>query len=151
MKEAQLIGGKSIAIDGTKVRASNSKKNNFNLKKIKRHLTYIETKTAEYLQQLSKNDKADDELDVSTIQAKIERLKNAKIKYEALETQLNESIEPHVSTTDADARALLVHGQVDASCQYTSHRGSGRIGKQQRPDHGTQPEIWSRSLLTIQN
>ncbi len=112
LKDAQLIGGKTIAIDGTKVRASNSKKNNFNLKKIERHLTYIETKTAEYLKQLSENDKNDDELDFAHIQAKIERLKNAKIKYEALETQLNESSEPQVSTTDADARALLVHGQV---------------------------------------
>ena len=30
-----------VAIDGTKVRASNSKKNNFNPKKIVRHLTYV--------------------------------------------------------------------------------------------------------------
>ncbi|MDI9882673.1 hypothetical protein [Flectobacillus longus] len=112
LKEAQLIGGKTIAIDGTKVRASNSKKNNFNLKKIERHLTYIETKTSEYLQQLSENDKAEDELDVSHIQAKIERLKNDKIKYSALESLLNEGTQPQVSTTDADARALLVHGQV---------------------------------------
>ncbi|MFN8356344.1 MAG: IS1182 family transposase [Spirosomataceae bacterium] len=112
LKESQLIGGKTMAIDGTKVRASNSKKNNFNLKKIDRHLAYIETKTTEYLNQLSENDKTDHELEVAHIQAKIEHLKKAKINYQALECQLKESIEPQVSTTDADARALLVHGQV---------------------------------------
>ena len=79
-----MVNKTTLAIDGTKVRASNAKKNNFNLKKIERHLTYIETKTPAYLQQLSDNDKADDDLDVSYIQAKIQRLKNAKIKYKSI-------------------------------------------------------------------
>jgi hypothetical protein len=38
-----------IAIDGTKSRAHNSKKANFNQKKIDRHLVYIEERTQEYL------------------------------------------------------------------------------------------------------
>ncbi|MBK5210545.1 MAG: transposase, partial [Flavobacteriaceae bacterium] len=37
-KNFNLIGGKIIAGDGTKLRAQNSKKNNFNTKKIDRHL-----------------------------------------------------------------------------------------------------------------
>jgi transposase len=112
LKECELIGGKTVAIDGSKVRASNSKKNNYNQKKIERHLTYIEEKTSEYLQQLEENDKQDTGQDLKHIQSKIERLKTAKIKYESLEKQLKESDEPQVSTTDADARALLVQGQV---------------------------------------
>ncbi|MEM0544120.1 IS1182 family transposase, partial [Flavobacterium sp. j3] len=43
---------------------------------------------------------------------KIERLKQNKIKYELLEEELKTSGEPQVSTTDTDARALLVQGQV---------------------------------------
>lgn len=112
LKESQLIAGNTVAIDGTKVRASNSKKNNFNPKKIDRHLAYIETKTTEYLEQLAQNDILDEEIEFSHIQAKIDRLQKAKINYEALESQLKEGIEPQVSTTDVDARALLVHGQV---------------------------------------
>jgi transposase len=112
LKDSQLIAGNTVAIDGTKVRASNSKKNNFNQKKIDRHLAYIETKTTEYLEQLAQNDILDEEIEFSHIQAKIDRLQKAKINYEALESQLKESIEPQVSTTDVDARALLVHGQV---------------------------------------
>jgi hypothetical protein len=41
-----------IAIDGTKSRAHNSKKANFNQKKIDRHLVYIEERTQEYLAEL---------------------------------------------------------------------------------------------------
>ncbi len=83
-----MVNKTTLAIDSTKVRASNAKKNNFNLKKIERHLTYIETKTSEYLQQLSDNDKADDDLDVSHIQAKIQRLKTLKSSIKALEVYI---------------------------------------------------------------
>ena len=47
-KNFNLIGGKLIAGDSTKLRAQNSKKNNFNKKKIDRHLQYIENKLQEY-------------------------------------------------------------------------------------------------------
>lgn len=47
-KQFDLIGGKLIAGDSTKLRAQNSKKNNFNEKKIERHLTYIDNKLDEY-------------------------------------------------------------------------------------------------------
>ena len=45
LKDADLIAGETIAIDGTKSRAHNSKKANFNQKKIDKHLAYIEEKT----------------------------------------------------------------------------------------------------------
>ena len=44
LKECDLIGGRTIAIDGKKVRAHNSKKNNYSPKKVERHLVYIEKK-----------------------------------------------------------------------------------------------------------
>ena len=51
-----LIGGTLIAGDSTKLRAQNSKKNNFNQKKIDRHLEYIENKLAEYNNALAESD-----------------------------------------------------------------------------------------------
>ncbi len=42
--------------DGTKLRAQNSKKNNFNQKKIDRHLAYIESKLDEYNAILAQED-----------------------------------------------------------------------------------------------
>ena len=112
LKDADLISGETIAIDGTKTRAHNGKKSNFNQKKIDQHKEYIETKTQEYLDQLDQNDSKEDPIKISNIQQKIARLQQNKIRYELLEEQLKTSGEPQVSTTDADSRALLVQGQV---------------------------------------
>ena len=46
-KNFDLIGGKLIAGDSTKLRAQNSKKNNFNQGKIDRHVKYIDKKLEE--------------------------------------------------------------------------------------------------------
>jgi radical SAM protein with 4Fe4S-binding SPASM domain len=48
----------------------------------------------------------------SPLEPKLEHLKASRLKYELLEQQLQQSGEPQISTTDADARALLVQGQV---------------------------------------
>jgi transposase len=112
LKDADLIAGETIAIDGTKSRAHNSKKANFNQKKIDRHLVYIEVKSQEYLDALAQNEVKENGEKVKNIQEKIARLKQNKIRYELLETQLKDSGEPQISTTDPDARALLVQGQV---------------------------------------
>ncbi len=112
LKDADLIAGETIAIDGTKSRAHNSKKANFSQKKIDRHLAYIEEKTLEYLTDLEQNDNQENSTKITNIQAKIERLKTNKINYELLADKLKESDEPQISTTDEDARALLVQGVV---------------------------------------
>jgi len=116
LMDINLIGGQLIAIDGTKSRAHNSKKNNYNQKKIDRHLAYIEQESSKYLQQLEQNDTQEDVVKVSNIQEKLERLKKNKIRYEVLQEQLQSSGEVQVSTTDSDARALLVQGQVVEVC-----------------------------------
>lgn len=112
LKDADLIAGETIAIDGTKSRAHNSKKANFNQKKIDKHLAYIEEKTQQYLEELDENDTLENGKGITKIQEKIERLKNNKIRYELLEEKLKTSGEPQISTTDQDSRALLVQGQV---------------------------------------
>ena len=112
LKDAELIAGDTIAIDGTKSRAHNSKKANYNQKKIDKHKEYIQAKSQEYLDQLDQNDIQENPVAIKNIQQKIERLKQNKIKYELLEEELKNSGEPQISTTDADARALLVQGQV---------------------------------------
>jgi transposase len=112
LKDMGLVAGHTVAIDGTKVRAHNSKKNNYSPKKIERHLQYIEEKTNDYLNQLDTNDTQEDNIKVNNIKEKIAYLKENKIRYELLKTELDQSNEPQISTTDKDARALLVQGQV---------------------------------------
>ena len=112
LKDADLIGCETIAIDGTKSRAHNSKKANFNQKKIDKHLEYIDAKSQEYLDALEENDAKENPVKIQNIHQKLERLKQNKIRYELLEEKLKASGEPQISTTDNDARALLVQGQV---------------------------------------
>src|SRR5213592_1093190 len=84
-KEFNLIGGKLIAGDSTKLRAQNSKKNNFNENKIERHLIYIENKLEKYNNALQQ---ADDE-NKKIIKAEIEKQNTRKDFYNNLTEQLN--------------------------------------------------------------
>lgn len=112
LRDADLIAGETIAIDGTKSRAHNSKKANFSQKKIAKHLAYIEEKTQGYLDELARNDAGESSQEIADMQGKIARLKTNRIRYELLEEKLKASGDTQVSTTDEDARALLVQGQV---------------------------------------
>jgi transposase len=113
LKEESLIEGKIVASDGTKVRAQNSRKNNFSESKINRHLIYIENKTQEYLSELDANDETEKSPEkIKSVKEKLERLRKHKIKYEQLQEDLSASGETQISTTDKDSKALLVYGQV---------------------------------------
>ena len=119
LSEANLIGGKTIAIDGTKSRAHNGKKNNYTAKKLERHFKYIEEKTVEYLNQMDELDMEEDAGTISEIESKLDRLNKNQIKYEHLHEELIASGEPQISTTDPDSRSLLVQGQVVEVCYNT--------------------------------
>ena len=112
LKNAGLVGCKTVASDGTKIRAHNSKKKNYSQKKIDKHIAYIDERINEYLNQLDKNDASETPQLISNVQQKIDILKANKINYELLGKQLQESGDTQISTTDPDARALLVQGQV---------------------------------------
>jgi transposase len=86
-KHFDLIGGKLIAGDSTKFRAQNSKKNNFNQKKIDRHIAYIDNKLDHYNQQLADED--DDAKE--QIKQEIDKHNKRKDDYRDLENQLKES------------------------------------------------------------
>ncbi|MCP4372347.1 MAG: IS1182 family transposase [Deltaproteobacteria bacterium] len=103
-----LIGGKLIAGDSTKFRAQNSKKNNFNKKKIDRHLEYIENKLQEYNEALAQSDGDNTE----EIEGEIEKHKQRVEGYHEIENQLQESGEPQVSTSDPDSRQMIVRNNI---------------------------------------
>tara|TARA_B100002003_G_scaffold77837_1_gene72825 strand:+ start:96 stop:452 length:357 start_codon:yes stop_codon:yes gene_type:complete len=77
-----LIGGTLIAGDSTKLRAQNSKKNNYNKKKIQRHLEYIDKKLEEHNQELAKAD--GDQKKTKEIKELIKGPKQQQTKYRAI-------------------------------------------------------------------
>ena len=115
----KLIEGKLISIDGSKFRAVNARKNNFNEKKIQRQLEYIDEKINSYLTELDEQDKAEHggrKIDVEKIKKQIVTQQQRKKKYESLREELKQSGEEQVSTTDQDARSMPVnHNRMDVS------------------------------------
>jgi len=111
-KNFDLIGGKLIAGDGSKFRAQNSKKNNYNQKKIDRHIKYIDEKLQAYSEALSEADGDS----AKQIEEKISKHKQHKQKYQSLESQLKESGEKQISTSDPDSRQLIIRGVITEVC-----------------------------------
>lgn len=109
LKDWELIKGETIAIDSFKIRAQNALKNNFNQKKIDRHLVYIDQKINEYNQALELADSLELKL---TIQQKIAYQQTKKNNYKNIENQLKESGESQISLTDPDAKSVLLHRNI---------------------------------------
>lgn len=112
-KNLDLIGGKLLAVDGTKLRAQNAKKKNFNQDKIDKHIKYIDNKLEQYNQILAQEDgdKPDDEMK-KDINAKIEKHLKQREKYKSLENELNQTNEKQISTTDPDSRLLIIRNNI---------------------------------------
>jgi transposase len=115
LSDAGLLGKTTIAVDGSKFKAVNSKKNNYNQKKIDRHRQFIEDKTEKYLQELDELDKQEDTTASDELQIKKEKiaqglakLKERTIKYDALQQQLNNTDDKQISTTDPGSRSIII-------------------------------------------
>lgn len=109
-KHFNLIGGKLIAGDSTKMRAQNSKKNNFNEKKIERHIAYIDAKLEEYSGILAAEDGDDSEK--KEAQSKIKKHLQQRRKYEQMQEELKQSGEVQISTSDPDSRQLITRNNI---------------------------------------
>ena len=109
-KHFDLIGGQLIAGDSTKMRAQNSKKNNFNEKKIERHIAYIDAKLDEYNNVLASED--GDSVASKEVKEKIIKHRNQRKKYEQMQEALKESKEVQISTSDPDSRQLITRNHI---------------------------------------
>ncbi len=103
----ELIGGKLLAGNSTKLRAQNSKKDNYNQKKIDRHIEYIENKIDEHNKAIAENDG-----DKQEHKKEIEKHENRKEGYEQLEQQLKQSGLSQISTSDPDSRHMITRNNI---------------------------------------
>jgi hypothetical protein len=107
-KHFDLIGGKLIAGDSTKLRAQNSKKNNFNQAKVDRHVAYIDNKLEEYTRALADNDGDNKQV----IEDEIKKQQGRKDNYKNIEKQLKESGEPQISISDPESRQIMIRNNI---------------------------------------
>jgi len=107
-KNFDLIGGKLLAGDGTKLRAQNSKKNNFNQRKIERHIAYIDRKLSEYEKALAESD-GDQK---KNIKQEIKKQTDRKKEYQNIEKQIQQTGQKQISTSDPDSRQMTIRNNI---------------------------------------
>jgi transposase len=115
-KKLELFGGELVAIDGSKFRAVNSRKRNFNPTKLARIIKSIDERIAAYLVEMEQQDAlepADAKLSVEELQARINQLKQRKQLHQSLAEGLKESGEQEVSLTDPESRLMSVGQGLD--------------------------------------
>jgi len=111
-KDWDLFGMEIVAVDGSKFRACNSKKNNFNEKSLNRKIKYIDEKLEEYMSELDKNDETEVSSrvpDKEEIKKRVKELRQRKETYEKYNDELKKKGINEISTTDPDARLMAVN------------------------------------------
>src|SRR6202022_986858 len=116
-----LLTQTSVAIDGSKFKAVNTRDKNFTRGKVERRRAQLEKSVARYLAQLDTADLQDPSETVTLkkthLKEKLEKLKSEMQRLEGVEKQVLASPDKQISLTDPDSRSMA-----------TSGRGSGIVG-----------------------
>ncbi len=115
-RELDLFGRALIAVDGTRIKAVNSRERNFTKAKLAKALAESDERLARYLKQLDAADKDDDGASsdghVDRLQEKIAAIKERRQRLEENRKALAASGEDQISLTDPDARAMHASSRV---------------------------------------
>ena len=120
-RQIGLLATASVAIDGSKFKAVNTRDKNFTRNKVDRRRAQLEESVARYLAQLDTADlqEPSEELAAKTahLREKLARLKDEMQRLAAIEKLMLASPDQQISLTDPDSRSMA-----------TSGRGSGVVG-----------------------
>ena len=120
-RQVGLLAEASVAIDGSKFKAVNTRDRNFTKAKMKRRMAQIEESVARYLHQLDSADRQEPSLAQTTkidhLNDKVAKLKQEMVRLAELEAERLSRPEQQISETDPDARSMA-----------TSGKGSGMVG-----------------------
>ena len=119
-RQLNLFADASVAIDGSKFKAVNTRDKNYTRGKVKRRMDQIEESVGRYLHQLDSADRQAPSrartMTTERLNNKIETLKNEMQRLQNLEVQMLATPGQQISLTDPDARSMA-----------TSGRGSGMV------------------------
>jgi len=122
-RQLNLFADASVAIDGSKFKAVNTRDKNFTRGKVKRRMDQIEESVGRYLHQLDSADRQEPSrartMTTERLNSKIETLKDEMRRLQKLEALMLATPGQQISLTDPDARSMA-----------TSGRGSGMVGSQ---------------------
>ena len=115
--DLNLLGRRSFAVDGTRIRASNSKKKSFTPQILEKKLDYLreqESRIEEYLQKMDQTDEEEQqhvrilELDIRPrdMPEKLRQVRERIGKYEGYQRRMEETGEDQILETDPECRTL---------------------------------------------
>ena len=119
-RRLELFSEASVAIDGSKFKAVNTRDRNFTQAKMQRRLAQIDESIARYLSQLDSADRQGEavpEAKITRLNEKIATLREEVQRLNGLNPLMMQTEDKQISLTDPDARSMA-----------TSGRGSGMVG-----------------------
>ena len=121
--ELKLLGKETVAIDGTKIRASNSKKKSYTPEILEKKIEYLEEQERGIEEYLEKMDKADQEekrapvMDIKPedMPQKLEQIRERVAKYKGYQKRMKETGDTQILETDPECRTIHTkEGQLPA-------------------------------------
>ena len=121
--ELKLLGKETVAIDGTKIRASNSKKKSYTPEILEKKIEYLEEQERGIEEYLEKMDKADQEekrapvMDIKPedMPQKLEQIRERVAKYKGYQKRMKKTGETQILETDPECRTIHTkEGQLPA-------------------------------------
>jgi transposase len=114
-RQLDLFGRELLAVDGTRLKAVNSRRRNFTRNKLAEWIKHADGRIDEYLSHLDRVDQTESEGSasrVATLEAKIASMRERRAGHAALLAELEASGESQISLTDPDARGMATHPKV---------------------------------------
>ena len=116
-RKLDLFGRELVAVDGTRLKAVNSRKRNFTQQKLAGWIKLADERIEEYLGRLDQTDRAEMEAHgaarrATTLEAKLARVRKRREPHQAMLAELVASGESQLSLTDPDARGMAMHPKV---------------------------------------
>src|SRR5215468_1493395 len=117
---AGLLTATTVAIDGSKFKAVNSRDRNFTKAKVAKRLELIEASIERYLSELETADRQPSapEIKITRLKDKVGRLKQEIERMNAIGTKLAQVEDTQISLTDPDARSMQGTGKATGVVGY---------------------------------
>jgi transposase len=115
-----LIGGTTVAVDGSRFKAVNTRDKNYTPGAIRLRMEQVDASIARYLRMLDTADRQEDrvaELRVTRLSERLEALRRQMRQLQEMEQAVADAPDHQVSLTDPDARAMATNG-----------KGTGMVG-----------------------
>ena len=113
-REIGLIAGGTVAVDGSRFKAVNTRDKNYTPGAIRRRMEQVDASIARYLGMLDTADRQEDqvaEMRANRLSDRLEALRRQMRELRAMERAVADAPDHQVSLTDPDARAMATNGK----------------------------------------